>query len=252
VSARRADVFAVLACAALGFGATRAIAARHARPAPSSNAAPADVTAAPAARSTPRVEAAVGLSPEDVRVALERSRAIAAAPRAPAVPSRREALAPVFGGDELEQALLTLAAGGATMADGPALREVLRRDPRASLAAIESVMARLPDPATGTGPAHEILLRVAVATLGLDAPTRLDLLRRELTHTEAEDGRPHRPVAALALVLDSEPADRALALYRASLARQTDPEIRNELALTYASTYPEPGQDIGPNDGKRQ
>ena len=249
MTVRNTDVLAVVACAALGFLATRVVGTGR------GNTSAPPTADAPGARGAPRLRpdvALAGLSPDDVRALLDRPRAIAAAPRVTEPPaSRRQVLAPIFEGDELEQALLALASGSASSDDGFALREVLRRDPQASLAAIENVMARLPDPSTGTGPAHEILLRVATTTLGLDAQTRLDFLRRELTTSEADDGRPHRPVAALGLVLGTEPADRARALFLEALQRQTDVAIRNELTLTFASAYPEPGQALTSSDGQR-
>jgi hypothetical protein len=231
----RKDVLAVVACAALGFVGTRALNARRA--AKESSVAEAAIAPSPPAPSpmrTPQVSA------EDVRAMFQRQLArAAAAPRSSEIPATpRQVLTPIFAADELEQALLVVASSSSNAEDAPALRAVLRRDPRASLAAIENVMGRLPDPATGTGPAHELLLRVATTSLGLDASTRLDLLRRELTRSEAEDGRPHRPVAALGIVVATESAAQAEALYREALAHQTDPAVRDELTLTFESAYP--------------
>jgi hypothetical protein len=231
----RKDVLAVVACAALGFVGARAVRARGAvKAAPVAEAAVAAEAPTPSPMRAPRV------SPEDVRAMFQRQLARAAAtPRSPEIPpTPRQVLTPIFGADELEQALLVVASGSANGEDAPALREVLRRDPRASLAAIENVMGRLPDPTTGTGPAHELLLRVATTSLGLDPATRLDLLRRELTRSEADDGRPHRPLAALGIVVATESAAEAKALYEDALAHQKDPAVRDELTLTFEAAYP--------------
>jgi hypothetical protein len=58
-------------------------------------------------------------------------------------------------------------------------------------------------------------------------------------------GLPHRPAAALALVLASKPADRAEQLLLEALASQPDPAVRSELAVRFAGAHPDRADGLG-------
>lgn len=160
-------------------------------------------------------------------------------------PSKRDRLRPVFAADEVEQALFTLLVEQRGSEPWWQALQKLRDRPDVALGAIESSLGRLPDPTTGTGPAHEVLLRIASEDLGLDPATRLGLLKNELLGSEDDDGRPHRPIAAFALLLASEPLEDAEKLLEQALkTHRDDAALRRELELEFSAAYPERAREL--------
>jgi hypothetical protein len=140
------------------------------------------------------------------------------------------------GSDPIDRTLLALASQSA--APTPPTLAPLRQDPDRALAAIERALGRLPDPETGTGPAAEILLRIAADRLGLDRRARLELLTRELV-TAPTAARPRRPEAALDLLVATEPAEAIEDLLLTALRANPDLRTRQELLLRFAAAHPE-------------
>jgi hypothetical protein len=238
-----------IAAACLAFFAVRGVVAHDAVAAD----AAADVGGrrAPVA-NTPRAagrRASVELTAarEEIRLAEARREAIRAAWRehGPGA-SRREVLASTFGNDRLERALWLVASESGSPSERAEASATLRERPHVSLAAIENAMARLPDPSLGTGPAHELLLRLASNGIGLDPAARLDLLTRELNGRADDPGaRPYRPAAALDLLISSASQPQVESLLLGALQKHRDAETREELVLRFAAAYPERALELG-------
>jgi hypothetical protein len=237
-----------IASACLGFAGVRSLLTRDAVAAPASSAEDDRPARRDALRAAGRSAAvAVSALVEEQRFAQARREAISATLRQQGLgPSRREVLAPVFGDDPTERALLLLASESGSAVERREALASLREHPIVSLGAIESLLARLPDPSLGTGPAHEIMLRIAANAIGLDAAARTDLLTRELNGRPDDPGaRPYRPAAALDLLIASEAKEHVESLLRGALEKQSDSVEREELVLRFAAAYPERAVELG-------